>query len=110
MERDVYNSIYRTTLKKIQHEKATLVASIPIFQPLSAELQSVLCDALHYEECPENHIIFCKGDEGNTLYLIKEGAVEISSGDKVSRRWPCCLDATLRRHASLDSVSDTLLG
>jgi len=83
MERDVYNHIYREDVQRVTREKQDLVAGLPIFQVLSDDLRSVLCDALVQVEFEANRVVFYKGDEGNSFYLIKSGNVNITSGEKV---------------------------
>ena len=82
MERSVYNTIYHQDVRDVRAAKLALVQSMPIFKALSGMLQGTLCDALQHCEHPANTALFYKGDEGHLFYLIKQGTVEITVGDK----------------------------
>jgi Cyclic nucleotide-binding domain len=83
MERSIYNSIYRQEVKDVRAAKMALIKSTPIFNVLSETLQGSLCDSLQPLEKEANSVLFYKGDEGQLFYIVKEGTVEISIGDKV---------------------------
>lgn len=82
MERSVYNTIYHQDIRDVRNAKLALVKSMPIFKALSGTLQGTLCDALQHCEHRANSALFYKGDEGHLFYLIKQGTVEITIGDK----------------------------
>jgi CRP-like cAMP-binding protein len=88
MDRNVYNTIFHQDIRNVREAKMTLVQSMPIFKALSESLQGTLCDALQPLEKDANTVLFYKGDEGQLFYIIKEGTVEVSIGDKV-----CLMDA-----------------
>lgn len=83
MERSVYNTIFHQEVKDVRAAKMALIKSTPIFNVLSETLQGSLCDSLQPLEKAANSVLFYKGDEGQLFYIVKEGTVEISIGDKV---------------------------
>lgn len=97
MERSVYNTIYHQDIRDTRAAKLSLVQSMPIFKALSGTLQGTLCDALQHSEHAANTALFYKGDEGHLFYLIKQGTVEITIGDKVC---PPGLHRTAASHRS----------
>ena len=58
-----------------------LLANVPLFESLTPEDLHSLARRLENVEYGENDVIFRQGDEGLSLFLIEEGAVEISYGD-----------------------------
>ena len=58
-----------------------LLASIPLFESLTAEDLDALARRLEDSEFASGDVIFSQGDEGSSLFLIEDGAVEISYGE-----------------------------
>lgn len=58
-----------------------LLARIPLFESLTAEELHALAGRLEAHVAEAGEIIFNQGDEGSRLYLIADGAVEISFGE-----------------------------
>ena len=58
-----------------------LLANIPLFESLTPEDLDALSRRLEQVEYPEGEMIFRQGDEGSSLFLIEDGAVEISYGE-----------------------------
>ncbi len=58
-----------------------LLANIPLFESLTAEDLDALSRRLEQAEYAENDVIFRQGDEGSALFVIEDGAVEISYGE-----------------------------
>ena len=58
-----------------------LLANIPLFESLTPEDLDALSRRLEQVEYPEGEVIFRQGDEGSALFLIEDGAVEISYGE-----------------------------
>jgi CRP/FNR family transcriptional regulator, cyclic AMP receptor protein len=58
-----------------------LLANIPLFESLTPEDLDSLSRRLEQVEYPEGDVIFRQGDEGSSLFLIEDGAVEISYGE-----------------------------
>jgi CRP/FNR family transcriptional regulator, cyclic AMP receptor protein len=58
-----------------------LLGNIPLFESLTPEDLKALSRRLEMAEYPEGAMIFKQGDEGAALFIIEEGAVEISYGD-----------------------------
>ena len=58
-----------------------LLTNIPLFESLTPEDLRSLAKRLENTEFGENEVIFRQGDEGSSLFIIEEGAVEISYGD-----------------------------
>jgi len=62
-----------------------LLANVPLFESLTPEDLHSLARRLENVEYAENDVIFRQGDAGNSLFLIEEGAVDISYGDGKAR-------------------------
>ena len=62
------------------------LAKIPIFEKLSSSDLEVLCTLWHPLELKQNEILFRKGDSGSSMYIIEEGAIEISVPDELERK------------------------
>ncbi len=62
-----------------------LLANVPLFESLTADDLRSLARRLENVEYGEGDVIFRQGDEGLSLFLIEEGAVEISYGDGRTR-------------------------
>lgn len=58
-----------------------LLSNIPLFESLTPEDLKSLARRLENIEYPEEEVIFRQGDEGAALFIIEDGAVEISYGD-----------------------------
>ncbi len=58
------------------------IKNIPIFRAFPEEVLKELTSYIKLENFKEGDIIFSEGDEGNSMYIIEEGAVEIKKKDK----------------------------
>ncbi len=58
-----------------------LLANIPLFESLTPEDLEALSRRLEQTEYPVGDVIFNQGDEGSSLFIIEDGAVEISYGE-----------------------------
>jgi len=58
-----------------------LLANIPLFESLTSDDLDALAKRVEQEEYAEGHVIFRQGDAGSSLFLIEDGAVEISYGE-----------------------------
>jgi uncharacterized membrane protein len=59
-------------------DRAQLLASIPMFESLSAEDLTVLASRFEEQGVPVGTTVFQHGDVGTTMYVIVEGAVEVA--------------------------------
>jgi CRP/FNR family transcriptional regulator, cyclic AMP receptor protein len=66
-------------------DRRSLLASIPLFESLSPEDLDHLGSQLEERALEEGEEIFDKGDPGDAMYLIDEGAIEISLGSGKQR-------------------------
>jgi CRP-like cAMP-binding protein len=55
-----------------------LLSNIPLFESLTSEDLRSLARRLENVEHASAEVIFQQGDEGSALFIIEEGAVEIS--------------------------------
>src|SRR5712691_5119076 len=69
------------TVRTRTRRREELLANIPLFESLTAEDLLSLSRRLENIEYPEGESIFKQGDEGSSLFIIEDGAVEISYGD-----------------------------
>ena len=58
-----------------------LLANIPLFESLTDDDVDALASRLESVEYGEGDVIFCQGDEGSSLFVVDDGAVEISYGE-----------------------------
>jgi CRP/FNR family cyclic AMP-dependent transcriptional regulator len=56
---------------------AELLAQIPLFQGLSEEDGEALAQRLAEKRFEAGQVIFCQGDRGSSMYLVRSGAVQI---------------------------------
>jgi len=61
-------------------DRRTLLASIPLFESLTPEDLDHLGSRLEERDVDEGKEIFDKGDPGDAMYIILDGAIEISLG------------------------------
>jgi uncharacterized membrane protein len=66
-------------------ETVSLLASLPLFEQVGADDLVALAGHLDEHSFDAGAIVFKQGDEGSTLYVILEGAVEISVGEGAGR-------------------------
>ena len=62
-----------------------LLANIPLFESLTDDDLAALSNRLEEIDYDEGGIIFRQGEEGSSLFIIEEGAVEISYGEGKSK-------------------------
>ena len=64
----------------------SLLAEVPLFQALDPSERATLAAAMHLCDFPAGSRIFRRGDPGAALYVIAQGAVEISVDTTTGRR------------------------
>ena len=62
-----------------------LLANIPLFESLTDDDVDALAKRLETVEYNEGDVIFTQGDEGSSLFVVEDGAVEISYGEGKSK-------------------------
>lgn len=67
------------------NETLNLLKKLTLFRNLSEEQFDCLLSLLRLEEFPPNSPIFNENDPGESLYLIKEGVVDILKNNKIVR-------------------------
>ncbi len=65
---------------------AALLAAVPFFQLMTDQERSGLAEVLHTVRIPAGRTIFEYGDPGDSLYVIREGEVEIFIRDDTGTR------------------------
>ena len=58
-----------------------LLSNIPLFESLTDDDVDALAQRLETVEYNEGDSVFCQGDEGSALFIVEDGAVEISYGE-----------------------------
>lgn len=61
-------------------DRLTLLRTIPLFESLADEDLSALASRLREERFEAGTTVFSQGDEGDAMYLIEDGAVDIVAG------------------------------
>jgi len=64
----------------------SLLAEVPLFQGLDPAERATLATAIHLRDFPAGGRIFRRGDPGAALYVIAQGAVEISVDTTTGQR------------------------
>jgi len=68
-------------------DKDGFLRQVPLFQSLRPEDIQNLCDSTRTHSCKKGDVLFRKGSEGTTLYIIKKGRIKIvlpsKDGDEV---------------------------
>jgi CRP/FNR family cyclic AMP-dependent transcriptional regulator len=62
-----------------------MIANIPLFESLAADDLTALSRRLEEQRCESGETIFREGDEGSTLFIVEEGAVEVTRGEGAGR-------------------------
>ena len=63
-----------------------LLANIPIFESLTPDDLQSLVSRLEEISYAQDEVIFNQGDEGSSLFIVEDGAVDISYGEGRRRR------------------------
>lgn len=66
-------------------DRVELLRNIPLFESLEQEDLSVLVSKLREVRFETGHTVFSQGDEGDAMYLIEEGAVDVVAGSGKQR-------------------------
>ncbi len=61
-------------------DRLTLLRTIPLFESLADEDLAALASRLREERFEAGTTVFAQGDEGDAMYLIEDGAVDIVAG------------------------------
>ncbi|HEV8657410.1 MAG TPA: DUF1003 domain-containing protein [Thermoanaerobaculia bacterium] len=73
------------TVRTRTRRREELLTNIPLFESLTQEDLLSLARRLENAEFGEAEVIFRQGDEGSSLFIIEDGAVEISYGEGKSK-------------------------
>jgi CRP/FNR family cyclic AMP-dependent transcriptional regulator len=73
--------LYPHCMQAIDPQHKALLAKIALFESLTEEDLDNLTSRLEETVYEEGAVIFSQGDEGSSLFIIEEGAVEISYGE-----------------------------
>jgi CRP-like cAMP-binding protein len=63
-----------------------LLARVPLFDLLDAEERKTLADQSEEVRFPTGEVIFRRGDPGDALFILRQGAVELSAEDTTGQR------------------------
>src|SRR5437879_6497853 len=66
-------------------DRIELLKNIPLFESLEQEDLDTLAGKLRETKVAEGASVFAQGDEGDAMYLIEEGAIEIVAGSGKNR-------------------------
>ncbi|GAB4444037.1 MAG: hypothetical protein Kow0031_26420 [Anaerolineae bacterium] len=62
-------------------ERIDLLKRIPLFKNLPQDDLALIAQSLHRESYPKGTLVFNKGDQGDTLYLVESGRVAVVGDD-----------------------------
>ena len=77
--------MYPLSMQQIDPRHRELLSKIALFESLTAEDLDTLTLRLEEVVYEEGDVIFRQGDEGSSLFIIEEGAVEIGYGEGTGR-------------------------
>jgi len=60
-----------------------ILEKIPLFKDLTDESKTLICNNITMQYYPKNHMIFKKGDAGDSMFIIKKGLVKIYLGESM---------------------------
>ena len=61
-------------------DRIELLKTIPLFESLEPDDLTALAGKLREHKVPSGQTVFAQGDQGDAMYLIEEGAIDISAG------------------------------
>src|SRR3954469_11900524 len=61
-------------------DRIELLKTIPLFESLETDDLSALANKLREVVVEAGHTVFAQGDEGDAMYVIEDGAVDIVAG------------------------------
>ena len=61
-------------------DRIELLKTLPLFESLENDDLSALAHKLHEVNIASGHAVFAQGDEGDAMYMIEDGAVDIVAG------------------------------
>ncbi len=93
-----------------------ILKNIPFFAELSDEDLQKIVEKIQMQYFPENHILFNEGDEGDVMYVIKRGEVQVLRDNTILALLKdgqffgeMALVSDETRNATIKSVSDVEL-
>ena len=69
-----------------KEDRMDLLANIALFQDFSGELLEAITNSFHLKELKPEEVLFNQGDEGESLFVLVEGLLEVSSQVKGEKR------------------------
>ncbi len=64
-------------------DRLLFVRQVPLFEELRDDFLMRLASVMEELDFPENHTIFHKGEEGESMYIVVSGRVKIHIGDRI---------------------------
>merc|ERR1719446_1625252 len=81
LDRDTFNNIVKEAAQKKRERYDAFLQKVPLLAGMDAYERSQLADALKSEEFANGATICKEGDNGNTFYIIEEGAAVATKAD-----------------------------
>ena len=69
-----------------KEDRMDLLSNIALFQDFSGELLEAITNSFHLKELKPEEVLFNQGDEGESLFVLVEGLLEVSSQVKGEKR------------------------
>lgn len=89
LDRDTFNNIVKEAAQKKRERYDAFLGKVPLLAGMDAYERSQLADALKIEEFADGAIICREGDNGDTFYIIEDGAaVATKAGAQVMNYSP----------------------
>jgi len=74
LDRETFNAIVRDAAQKKREKYEEFLKKVPILENMDDYQRSQLSDALHEEQIEDGKVIMTEGEEGQTFYILAEGA------------------------------------
>lgn len=81
LDRETFNAIVRDAAQKKREKWEAFLKKVPILEKMDDYMRSQLTDALKEESYEDGKVIMTEGEEGNTFYILAEGAASAKKGD-----------------------------
>ncbi len=72
----------------LAHMQAQDLESIPFFEPLSEQSRTLIAEALEELTAAPGTLLFHYGDPGDSMYIVKEGSIELFNRDHSGKHIP----------------------
>jgi cAMP-dependent protein kinase regulator len=88
LDRETFNAIVRDAAQKKREKWDAFLKKVPILEKMNDYQRSQLADALKEKSYEDGAVIITEGEEGNTFYILADGAATSVKGDSTTEYAP----------------------